>query len=75
MKLTNADDIAKLVDVIDDRSKLVGEITGVIKNVISKDPKAFDDNFVAYMIKNTLGESNYDLFKKVYIDIIESKRG
>jgi hypothetical protein len=66
--------IAKLVDAIDDRSKLVSEITGVVKGVISKDPKAIDDNFAAYFLQNTFGESNYNSIRKIYLDIIEVKR-
>ena len=68
------DNITKIIEVVDDRSKIINEITGIVKSVISKDPKAMDDNFAAYFLKNTFGESSYETIKKVYLDIIEVKR-
>jgi len=74
-KSNTIDNVTKIIEAVDDHSKLINDITGIIKSVISKDPKAIDDNFAEYFLKNTFGESNYDIIKKVYLDIIEAKRG
>lgn len=74
MSKNTIDDLTRLVDFVDDRSKFVGEITGIIKGVVSKDPGALDDNFAEYILKNTFGESKYDLFRNIYLDIISSKK-
>ena len=63
-------DLAKLIDVIDINSKLISEVTGIAKNVISKDPNALSNNIVEFTIKSHFGESMYDRVQNIYHNII-----
>jgi len=67
------DNVVQGIDLVDSNSKLVNEVTTIVKGVISKDPRALDDNIASYFIKNNLGESMYDKIRKVYHDIIGSQ--
>ncbi len=73
MEFKTIDNIVKIIDIVDYRSKLVSEITTTAKEVLSKDPKAIDNNFAAYFLKNTFGESEYNKIRKIYLDIIDAK--
>jgi hypothetical protein len=67
--MTN-DDLVKLIDVIDSNSKIIGDVAGVAKNILAKDPNALDNSFLEFAIKSHLGESMYDRIHKIYQDII-----
>jgi hypothetical protein len=63
-------DLAQIIDIIDNNSQMISEITGITKSVIAKDPKALDNALFENVIKNHFGESMYDKIKKIYHDII-----
>jgi len=63
-------DLAKLIDVIDENAKLISNITTVAKNVIAKNPEALNNSILENVIKANLGESMYDKIRKTYQEFI-----
>ncbi len=63
-------DLARLIDVIDENAKLINDITTVAKNVIAKNPEALDTTVIQDVIKNNFGDSMYDRIRKSYQEFI-----
>lgn len=64
------DNLTQIIDMIDNNSKNISEVTGITKNILAKDPSALDNAFAENIIKNHFGESMYDKIQKIYHDII-----
>ena len=63
----------RIIDIIDNNSKIVSEVTGITKGVIAKDPDALNTGLIEYLVKNHLGEPMYDTLQKLYKDYLSSK--
>jgi hypothetical protein len=66
----SVDNLVKIINVIDNNSKMVGEVTNITKGILAKDPKALDSELVEHVIKNHFGESMYDKIQKIYQELI-----
>jgi len=64
------EDLVRIIDIIDNNSKVVNEITGITKDVIAKDPDALNNNLVEYLVKSHFGEPLYDTIKDLYHNIM-----
>ncbi|MGV8171791.1 MAG: hypothetical protein ACP5OA_03815 [Candidatus Woesearchaeota archaeon] len=64
------EDLVRIIDIIDNNSKVVNEITGITKGVIAKDPDALNNNLVEYLVKSHFGEPLYDTIKDLYHNIM-----
>jgi len=64
------EDLVRIIDMINDKSKVVSEVTDVTKSVIAKDPDALNSKIVQYLVKGHLGEPMYDTIQKLYHNII-----
>ena len=71
----DVDDLAHIIDIVDNNSRIVNEVTGITKSLLAKDPKALDGNLAEYLIKNHFGESTYEILHKIYHDIVGFDNG
>lgn len=62
--------ILDLIQKVNVHSKLTTEVTDIITGMVSKNPEALDNTYTEYFLKAHFGESNYDVMKKIYVDII-----
>ena len=64
------DDLTKLIEAIDENTKLVNNITSIAKNVIAKNPDALDNTLVQDIVTNSFGVSVYEKLRKSYQEFI-----
>ncbi|MGV8141688.1 MAG: hypothetical protein ACP5NW_04590 [Candidatus Woesearchaeota archaeon] len=65
-----SDDLIHIIEDIDANLRLINEVTGITKNVLSMNPDALEHNLAEYMLKDNFGESMYDKIQRIYHDII-----
>ena len=63
-------DLARLIDIVDENAKVITDMTSLAKDVLAKNPQALDAPIIRDMIKANLGESVYDKIRKTYLGFI-----
>lgn len=66
----DVNDLARIIEIVDAKSKVISEVTGLTKGLIAKDPDALQNRLAEYLIKNHFGEPMYDMAQKLYHKLI-----